>query len=160
MTGGDFYLICSAVGSALVYSRFCSGARATVRLHLPHFHGHVGGHILLAMHGRLGGSPPLPQGGVAPLASNAQGRNTLMDVSLQLVTLEAFCLVWGIWINLLTRTIRVCGWLRRMAVGRQRHDWWGDRVLFSAECSSRTTRHMDSADYEMVVCWARFAPPL
>jgi hypothetical protein len=43
MTWADFYLICFAVGFCFSFFSFVFGGARTGRLHLPHFHGHVGG---------------------------------------------------------------------------------------------------------------------
>ena len=43
MTWANFYLICFAVGFCLSFFSFVFGGARTGRLHLPHFHGHVGG---------------------------------------------------------------------------------------------------------------------
>ncbi|MFZ0278407.1 MAG: hypothetical protein WAL60_15980, partial [Candidatus Sulfotelmatobacter sp.] len=42
MTWANFYLICFAVGFCLSFFSFVFGGSRTGRLHLPHFHGHVG----------------------------------------------------------------------------------------------------------------------
>src|SRR5258708_27421197 len=69
MTWADFYLICFAVGFCFSFFSFLFGGSRTVRLHLPHFHGHVGGAHLPAMHGPVAaGDAPLPWGG-PPFAS-------------------------------------------------------------------------------------------
>jgi hypothetical protein len=43
MTWADFYLVCFAVGFCFSFFSFVFGGARTGRLHLPHFHGHVGG---------------------------------------------------------------------------------------------------------------------
>jgi len=45
MTWADFYLICFAVGFCFSFFSFLFGGSRTGRLHLPHFHGHAGGHF-------------------------------------------------------------------------------------------------------------------
>src|SRR5215472_16552520 len=45
MTWSDFYLICFAVGFCFSFFSFLFGGSRTGRLHLPHFHGHAGGHF-------------------------------------------------------------------------------------------------------------------
>ncbi|HEX3820134.1 MAG TPA: hypothetical protein VHW45_07370 [Candidatus Sulfotelmatobacter sp.] len=55
MTWSDFYLICFAVGFFFsLFSFVFGGSRA--KLHLPHFHGHAGGH-LPAAHGPVAHGP-------------------------------------------------------------------------------------------------------
>ncbi len=67
MTWSDFYLICFAVGFCFSFFSFIFGGSRFGKLHLPHFHGHVG-HVP-AVHG------PVPHGpvGHAP-ASNGAGQ--------------------------------------------------------------------------------------
>ena len=45
MTWSDFYLICFAVGFCFSFFSFLFGGSRMGRLHLPHFHGHAGGHF-------------------------------------------------------------------------------------------------------------------
>jgi len=45
MTWSDFYLICFAVGFCFSFFSFVFGSSRLGRLHLPHFHGHAGGHL-------------------------------------------------------------------------------------------------------------------
>lgn len=45
MTWSDFYLICFAVGFCFSFFSFVFGGSRFGRLHLPHFHGHAGGHF-------------------------------------------------------------------------------------------------------------------
>lgn len=56
MTWSDFYLICFAVGFCFSFFSFVFGSARMGRLHLPHFHGHGGGH-LPAAHGHVGHAP-------------------------------------------------------------------------------------------------------
>ncbi|MGH9496711.1 MAG: hypothetical protein ACRD3B_17060 [Candidatus Sulfotelmatobacter sp.] len=56
MTWSDFYLVCFAVGFFFSFFSFVFGGARTGRLHLPHFHGHVGGH-LPAAHGPVAHAP-------------------------------------------------------------------------------------------------------
>ncbi|MFZ0135432.1 MAG: hypothetical protein WAK89_00100, partial [Candidatus Sulfotelmatobacter sp.] len=47
MTWANFYLVCFAVGFCLSFFSFVFGGSRTGRLHLPHFHGHIGhGHVV------------------------------------------------------------------------------------------------------------------
>lgn len=48
MTWSDFYLICFAVGFCFSFFSFVFGSSRLGRLHLPHFHGHAGGHLSTA----------------------------------------------------------------------------------------------------------------
>lgn len=67
MTWSDFYLVCFAVGFCFSFFSFIFGSHRMGRLHLPHFHGHAGGHFPVA-HGPMAHGPgtPIPAGnGVA-----------------------------------------------------------------------------------------------
>ena len=68
MTWSDFYLICFAVGFCFSFFSFIFGGSRFGRLHLPHFHGHVGGHLPVA-HGPVAQAPAAP--GHAPGAPHA-----------------------------------------------------------------------------------------
>ena len=68
MTWSDFYLICFAVGFCFSFFSFIFGGHRMGRLHLPHFHGHVGGHFPVA-HGPVAHAPAA--GGQAPGAHSA-----------------------------------------------------------------------------------------
>lgn len=70
MTWSDFYLVCFAVGFCFSFFSFIFGSHRMGRLHLPHFHGHAGGHFPVA-HGPMAHGPgtPIPAGnGVARAA--------------------------------------------------------------------------------------------
>ena len=56
MTWSDFYLICFAIGFCFSFFSFVFGGSRVGRLHLPHFHGHGGGHIPVA-HGPVAHAP-------------------------------------------------------------------------------------------------------
>src|ERR1700686_1228403 len=65
MTWAEFYLICFAVGFCFSFFSFLFGGSRTGRLHLPHFHGHVGGAHLPStgvVGAHAGCSPPFPGG--------------------------------------------------------------------------------------------------
>ena len=47
MDWSDFYLICFAVGFCFSFFSFVFGGARFGRLHLPHFHAHVGNSILI-----------------------------------------------------------------------------------------------------------------
>src|SRR5579871_4908121 len=65
MTWSDFYLICFAVGFCFSFFSFVFGGSRVGKLHLPHFHGHAGGHVPMA-HGPVAHVPAA--GGHAPVA--------------------------------------------------------------------------------------------
>lgn len=55
MTWSDFYLICFAVGFCFSFFSFIFGGSRFGKLHLPHFHGHVG--HMPSMHGPVAHGP-------------------------------------------------------------------------------------------------------
>ena len=63
MTWSDFYLICFAVGFFFSFFSFVFGGSRT-KLHLPHFHGHAGGHLPTA-HGPGAHGPAATGNGTA-----------------------------------------------------------------------------------------------
>jgi hypothetical protein len=68
MTWSDFYLICFAIGFCFSFFSFVFGGSRVGRLHLPHFHGHGGGHMPVA-HGPVSQVPAA--GSHAPVANDA-----------------------------------------------------------------------------------------
>lgn len=74
MTWSDFYLICFAVGFCFSFFSFIFGGSRFGKLHLPHFHSHVG--HLPSMHGPVahgpaaGGNSATPGAGQAPDANH------------------------------------------------------------------------------------------
>ena len=84
MTWADFYLICFAVGFCFSFFSFVLGGARTGRLHLPHFHGHVGGvHLpsatVPAAHAPVSRHmlrPGLVQGQVRPCSRAAEFRRS------------------------------------------------------------------------------------
>jgi hypothetical protein len=76
MTWSDFYLICFAVGFCFSFFSFVFGSSRFGKLHLPHFHGHGGGH-LPAVHGTVAHGPVTSTHGAAhgPVATQAHGTN-------------------------------------------------------------------------------------
>jgi hypothetical protein len=71
MTWSDFYLICFAVGFCFSFFSFIFGGSRFGKLHLPHFHGHVGGHLPIA-HGTAVH---------APVAGTAAANGTSADAA-------------------------------------------------------------------------------
>jgi len=73
MTWSDFYLICFAVGFCFSFFSFVFGSSRLGRLHLPHFHGHAGGHLHVAhgpvAHGPVTHAPSAPGGSATPHAA-------------------------------------------------------------------------------------------
>jgi hypothetical protein len=69
MTWSDFYLICFAVGFCFSFFSFVFGGSKFGKLHLPHFHGHAGGHLPVA-HGPVAGHGPVADAGAAANANH------------------------------------------------------------------------------------------
>src|SRR6202166_3001298 len=151
MTWADFYLICFAVGFCLSFFSFVLGGARTGRLHLPHFHGHVGGaHIPSA-------TVPVahaPVSGHTLAGSSARTSQTVQQGSgvspFNFVTLTAFLAWFGGTGYLLTRFSNIwfaLGLLIAMGAGL-----FGAGIvfLFLTRVLISREENMDSADYEMV----------
>ena len=75
MTWSDFYLICFAVGFCFSFFSFVFGSSRFGKLHLPHFHSHVGGGVPVA-HGPVSTHGPVATGHAGaqgPAAAQAPG---------------------------------------------------------------------------------------
>src|SRR6202042_3540913 len=145
MTWADFYLICFAVGFCLSFFSFVLGGARTGRLHLPHFHGHVGGaHIPSA-------TVPVahaPAGGSAGTSQTVQQGSGVSPFNF--VTLTAFLAWFGGTGYLLTRysTLWVgMGLLLSVFSGLL---GGGIIFLFLSKVLMSDEENMNSADYEMV----------
>jgi hypothetical protein len=129
MTWADFYLICFAVGFCLSFFSFIMGGARTGRLHLPHFHGHVGGaHIpsptVPVAHAPVSGHTPA--GGSA---GTSQAVHQGSGVSpFNFVTLTAFLAWYRIFADALLRSV---GRLRIAGFSYQRTGGRGNRVRVS-----------------------------
>jgi hypothetical protein len=147
VTWADFYLVCFAVGFCFSFLSFLFGGARAGRLHLPHFHGHVGGaHLpsasvlaahgpVTAGHGPVAGAQTHQEGGVSPF---------------NFVTLTAF-LAWfggtgylltrysGLWVGFGLVASVVSGLVAACIV-----------FLFLSKVLISEDENMDPADYEMV----------
>jgi hypothetical protein len=154
VTWADFYLVCFAVGFCFSFFSFLFGGARTGRLHLPHFHGHVGGAHLPSA------GAPAAHGPVAaghgPVAGDAHGASD--DAHAQsggvspfnFVTLTAF-LAWfggtgylltrysGLWVGFGLLASVVSGLVAACIV-----------FLFLSKVLISEDENMDPADYEMV----------
>ncbi len=153
MTWADFYLICFAVGFCLSFFSFVFGGARTGRLHLPHFHGHVGSGHVGATHGTGVAQSSVASGNAAAGAGAAPNHAHVHDAGVSpfnFVTLTAFLAWFGGTGFLLTRYSGVWvgfGLLASIAsglVGGGIVFLFLSRVLISGE------ENMDPADYEMV----------
>ncbi|HET9307524.1 MAG TPA: NfeD family protein [Candidatus Sulfotelmatobacter sp.] len=73
MTWSDFYLICFAVGFCFSFFSFIFGGSRFGKLHLPHFHSHVG--HLPSMHGPVAHGPVAGGHSATPGAAQAPDTN-------------------------------------------------------------------------------------
>ncbi|MGC2449149.1 MAG: hypothetical protein WA477_15985 [Candidatus Sulfotelmatobacter sp.] len=79
MTWSDFYLICFAIGFCFSFFSFVFGGSRFGRLHLPHFHGHAGGHLPVSQGPVTQGSST---GGHAPAAQAGGGNHAARGASV------------------------------------------------------------------------------
>ncbi len=164
MTWADFYLICFAVGFCFSFFSFVLGGARTGRLHLPHFHAHVGGHLpTAAPHAPLAGhAAGHVAGHAAPpagAASHAAQQNAGVS-PFNFVTLTAFLAWFGGTGYLLTRYSGVWigfGLLASIASGLI---GGGIVFLFLSRVLISEDENMDPADYEMVGVLGRICSPI
>jgi hypothetical protein len=152
-TWADFYLICFAVGFCFSFLSFLLGGSRTGHLHLPHFHGHVGGAHVPTAH--IPGHGPIAAGGAhAAGGAGAHGgahAQQSADISpFNFITLMAF-LAWfggsgylltrysGLWVGIALLAAVVSGVLGGGIV-----------FLFMGKVLMSHEENMDPADYEIV----------
>jgi hypothetical protein len=153
MTWANFYLICFAVGFCFSFFSFVFGGARTGRLHLPHFHGHVGGaHVpsagVPAAHGPA-------TAGHAPVAGDARAANTQTQQGggvspFNFVTLTAFLAWFGGTGYLLTRYSGLWVGFGLLASVTSGLVGGGIVFLFLSKVLISDEENMDPADYEMV----------
>jgi hypothetical protein len=150
MTWANFYLICFAVGFCFSFFSFLFGGSRTGRLHLPHFHGHVGGaHTPFApvAHGPVAaGHAPVADGAAVSTPPHSEGGVSPFNF----VTLTAF-LAWfggtgylltrysGLWVGFGLLASVLSGLVAAAIV-----------FLFLSKVLISEDENMDPADYEMV----------
>jgi hypothetical protein len=147
MTWADFYLICFAVGFCLSFFSFVFGGARAGRLHLPHFHGHIGGaHMPAAAHAPIAG-----HGSIATHAATGHAAQQSAGVSpFNFVTLTAFLAWFGGTGYLLTRYSGVWFGFGLLASIMSGLLGGGIVFLFLSRVLISEDENMDSADYEMV----------
>jgi membrane protein implicated in regulation of membrane protease activity len=155
MTWAGFYLICFALGFCFSFFSFVLGGARTGRLHLPHYHGHVG-HLPAPLPSAGHGPAQVSSGSPANSASSQPGGVSPFN----LVTLTAF-LAWfggagylltrysGLWVGFGLGISILCG-----LIGGGIVFLFLSRVLISHE------ENMDSADYEMVGVLGTISSPI
>jgi hypothetical protein len=151
----DSYLICFAVGFCFSFFSFIFGGSRFGRLHLPHFHGHVG--HMPTLHAPVGQAPVAgghaPAAAHGPATSHAPGANQAAHSSISpfnFVTFTAFLAWFGGTGYLLTRFSTVwvgMGLLFSVLSGLA---GGGIIFLFLSRVLMSDEENMDPADYEMV----------
>jgi hypothetical protein len=151
MTWADFYLVCFAVGFCLSFLSFVFGSSPMGRLHLPHFHGHVGGAHLPS----AGGVPHASVAGAhAPAAGGARAATSSQHEAgvspFNFITLTAFLTWFGGTGYLLTRYSGLWIGFGLLASITSGLVGGGISFLFLSRVLISEGENMDPADYEMV----------
>lgn len=165
MTWADFYLICFAVGFCFSFLSFLLGGSRTGHLHLPHFHGHIGGAHIPSVHVPVSGHIPAhgPVAADCPPASGGHGgqAHSHSGVSpFNFVSVTAFLAWFGGTGYLLTRFSAIWvgfGLLFSIAAGLLGA---GIVFLFLSKVLISREENMDPADYEMVGVLGRICSPI
>jgi len=170
MTWANFYLICFAIGFCLSFFSFVFGGSSTGRLHLPHFHGHIG-------HGSVGGAHlPAASGpaahapvaaGHAPVATDSSAASGSAHAQrgggvspFNFVTLTAFLAWFGGTGYLLTRYSGLWVGFGLLASATSGLVGGGIVFLFLSKVLISEDENMDPADYEMVGVLGRVCSPI
>src|ERR1700692_170420 len=154
MTWAEFYLICFAVGFCFSFFSFLFGGSRTGRLHLPHFHGHVGGAHLPST-GVVGAHAPVTAGDAPAagepraLAPAAHGQPSDGVSPFNFVTLTAFLAWFGGTGYLLTRYSGLWVGFGLLASITSGVVGGGIIFLFLSKVLISGEEKMDPADYEM-----------
>jgi membrane protein implicated in regulation of membrane protease activity len=159
-TWADFYLICFAAGFCFSFLSFLLGGARFGRVHLPHFHAHVGGSHVPSAHVPTQG-PMSASGAQASGPRLAHHAQQSADISpFNLITLTAFLAWFGGTGYLLTRYSTLWVGLGLLAsvvsglVGGSIVFLFMSKVLMSHE------ENMDPADYEMVGVLGHVSSPI
>lgn len=163
MTWSDFYLICFAVGFCFSFFSFIFGGHRFGRLHLPHFHGHAGGHFPVAHGGPVGHAPAT--GGHAPATHGAGaargGAGRGLSVSpFNPPTMAAFLAWFGGTGYLLARFSVIWvgfGLMLSTAAGLV---GGGIIFLFLSKVLMSDQEYLDPADFEMVGVLGKLSMPI
>jgi hypothetical protein len=155
ITWAYFYLICFAVGFCFSFFSFVFGGARTGRLHLPHFHGHVGSaHLppagVSGAHGPVtaGHAPVAGDAGGAAASTHAQQTGGVSPFNF--VTLTAFLAWFGGTGYLLTRYSGLWVGFGLLASVTSGLVGGGIVFLFLSRVLISDEENMDPADYEMV----------
>ncbi len=165
MTWANFYLICFAVGFCLSFFSFVFGGSRTGRLHLPHFHGHVGGAHLPAASASAAHAPITV--GHAPVATDTSAAASNAHVQrgggvspFNFVTLTAFLAWFGGTGYLLTRYSGLWVGFGLLASAGSGLVGGGIVFLFLCKVLISEDENMVPADYEMVGVLGRICSPI
>ncbi|HEY1678042.1 MAG TPA: hypothetical protein VGG04_10075 [Candidatus Sulfotelmatobacter sp.] len=158
MTWADFYLICFAVGFFFSFFSFVFGGSRT-KLHLPHFHGHVGGHLPSA-HGPAAHGPATAAGAGAQATNSGQVHKGVSVSPFNPPAMAAFLAWFGgtgylltrfsvIWVGFALSLSAVAG-----LIGGGIIFLFLSKVLISEE------ECLDPADFEMVGVLGKLSMPI
>src|SRR5215472_5248051 len=163
MTWSDFYLICFAVGFCFSFFSVMFGGRIG-RLHLPHFHGHVG-HLPTA-HGPMAHGPIAPgvgghgpsahSGGGAPGAATRAGGVSPFNPP----TLAAFLAWFGGTGYLLTRFSAIWVGFGLMLSVVAGVIGGGIIFVFLSKFLLADEEYLDPADFEMIGVLGKLSMPI
>jgi hypothetical protein len=155
VTWADFYLACFAVGFCFSFFSFLFGGSS--RMHLPHFHGHVGGaHLPSAgvptAHAPVASGHAMAGDGAHAVSSRGDAQTAQGGgVSpFNFVTLTAFLAWFGGTGYLLTRYSGVWVGFGLLASGSSGLVGAGVVFVFLSRVLTSDEENMDPADYEMV----------
>ena len=147
----NFYLVCFAVGFCFSFFSFAFGGARTGKLHLPHFHGHVGGHAPMASGSGAQAPGSVAHGQAAGTALKTGAQADSGGVSpFNFITLTAFLAWFGGTGFLLTRYSGVWVGFGLLASITSGLIGGGIVFLFLTKVLISNEENMDPADYEMV----------
>ena len=154
MSWANFYLACFAVGFCFSFFSFVFGGSRLGRLHLPHFHGHIGGGHLPSAGVHVAHAPVT--GGHGAVAGDAHAGATGTHAQrggvspFNFVTLTAFLAWFGGTGYLLTRYSGLWVGFGLLASITSGLVGGGIIFLFLSRVLISDEENMDPADYEMV----------
>jgi hypothetical protein len=152
MTWSDFYLICFAVGFCFSFFSFVFGSSRLGRLHLPHFHGHAGGHLPVAhgpvAHGPITHAPSATVGGSAHAAGHSHAPASVSPFNPP--SIAAFLAWFGGTGYLLTRFSAI--WIGSVLFVAVLAGLVGGAIIFFflTKVLMSDQEYLDPADFEMV----------
>ncbi len=160
MTWSDFYLICFAIGFCFSFFSFVFGGSRFGRLHLPHFHGHAGGHLPVT-HGPVSHGPATSGHAPATQAETPGHAARSGTVSpLNPPSIAAFLAWFGgtgylltrfsaLWVGLALSLSVIAGLVGGAII-----------FLFLTKVLMSDQEYLDPADFEMVGVLGRLSVPI